>query len=62
MEKYLGVVWLFATVISWISFGVASRFWADDVNNIGMLVFTILWFVISLVLFVIGLRFRKSSS
>jgi len=62
MEKYLGLAWLIATVISWLSFGVASWFWAEDFDNTGMLVLTILWFVISLSLFVIGLRFRKPSS
>lgn len=62
MDKYLSFAWFIATVTSWISFSVASWFWADDVNNIGMLVLTILWFVISLVLFIVGLQFRKSSS
>jgi len=62
MEKYLGIAWLIATVISWLSFGVASWFWADDVANIGMLILTVLWFVISLTLFLVGLRFRTPSS
>jgi hypothetical protein len=62
MEKYLGVAWLIATIISWISFGAASWFWADNIDDMGMLVLTILWLVISLVLFLVGLRFRKSSS
>ena len=61
MGKYLGIAWLVATIISWVSFGVASWFWADDFGNIGMLVLTLLWFVISLSLFLIGLRLRKPS-
>ena len=62
MEKYLGLAWFIATVVSWISFGIASWFWADDLSNVGMLVLTILWFVISLALFMIGLRLRRPSS
>ena len=61
MEKYLGIAWLVATIISWLSFGVASWFWADDFGNTGMLVLTLLWFVINLSLFLIGLRLRKPS-
>ena len=60
MEKYIGIAWLIATVISWISFGVASWFLADDFEA-GTLVLTILWFLMSLFLFYIGLRLRKSS-
>ena len=62
MEKLLGIAWLFATLISWISFSVASWFWADDISNSGMFVLTILWFVISFILFLVGLRYRKPSS
>jgi hypothetical protein len=62
MEKLLGIAWLFATLISWISFSVASWFWADDISNSGMFVLTILWFVMSLFLFLVGLRYRKPSS
>jgi hypothetical protein len=62
MEKYVGLAWMIATVISWLSFGVASWFWADDFNNVGMVVLLILWYVISLLLFLIGLRFRNPSS
>ncbi len=61
MEKYLGPAWLIVTVISWLSFGVASWFWVDEIGNSRMLVLTILWFVISLALFGIGLKFRKPS-
>lgn len=60
MEKYIGIAWLVATIVSWISFGVASWILADDFE-IGTLVLTILWFVMSLVLFFIGLRLRKSA-
>ena len=60
MEKYIGIAWLIATVISWISFGVASWFLADDFD-VGTLALAILWFAMSLVLFFIGLRLRKSS-
>ena len=62
MEKLLGIAWLFATLVSWISFSVASWFWADDISNSGMFVLTILWFVISFILFLVGLRYRKPSS
>ncbi|MDQ2692914.1 MAG: hypothetical protein M3Y68_12830 [Chloroflexota bacterium] len=61
MNRYLQIVWLIATVTSWLSFGFASWRWADGFNR-GMLVLTILWFIISLVLFMIGFWFRKSSS
>ena len=61
MNKYLQIVWLIATLTSWLSFGFASWQWADDFNR-GMLALTVLWFVTSLVLFIIGLWFRKSSS
>ena len=62
MEKYLHFAWFIATVTSWISFGVASWNWADNVRDSGMVVLTILWFVISLVLFLVGMRFRKPLS
>ncbi|HEU0297696.1 MAG TPA: hypothetical protein VFR47_33445 [Anaerolineales bacterium] len=61
MEKYLGIAWLIATVVSWISFGVASWFLADGFEA-GTLVLTILWFLMSVILFLIGLRLRKSPS
>jgi hypothetical protein len=61
MEKYLGIAWLIATVISWISFGVASWFLADDFEP-GTLVLAILWFLMSVILFLIGLRLRKPPS
>ncbi|HSL27948.1 MAG TPA: hypothetical protein VK900_02010 [Anaerolineales bacterium] len=61
MNKYLQIVWLIATVTSWLSFGFASWQWADGFNR-GMFVLTLLWFIISLVLFMIGFWFRKSSS
>ena len=59
MERYIGIAWLIATVVSWISFGVASWSLADDFEP-GTLVLTILWFLKSLILFYIGLRLRKS--
>ncbi|HJR81080.1 MAG TPA: hypothetical protein VJ821_13475 [Anaerolineales bacterium] len=61
MDKYLKFVWLIATVTSWISFGFASWEWADNFDS-GMLMLMILWFVMSLILFMVGLRFRKPSS
>ena len=61
MDKYLKFVWLIATVTSWLSFGFASWEWANDFDR-GMLMLTILWFVMSLILFAVGLRFRKSAS
>ena len=60
MEKYLRVAWLVATLTSWISFGFASWEWADDFDS-GMLVLTLLWFTLSLVLFLVGPRFHKTS-
>lgn len=60
MEKYPGIASLIATVISWLSFGVASWFLADDFE-IGTLVLTTLWFVMSPVLFLVGFRFRRTS-
>ena len=66
MDNLLRIAWFIATVTSWISFGVASWEWADSyqgrIYDSGMLVLMILWFVMSLILFAIGLRFRKSSS
>lgn len=61
MEKYLGIAWLVATIVSWLSFGVASWFLADRFE-IGTLILTILWFLMSIILFFIGLRLRKPSS
>ena len=61
MNKFLGFAWLIATVTSWISFGVASWEWADNPDS-AMLTLTILWFAMSLVLFLIGLRLNKPSS
>jgi len=61
MERHLGPAWLIVTVISWLSFGVASWFWVDEIGNSRMLLLTILWFVISLLLFIAGLRYRNSS-
>ena len=66
MDRYLGFVWFVATVTSWISFGFASWEWADSygsgIHDSGMLVLMILWFVMSLVLFLVGLGLRKTSS
>ena len=61
MDKYLKMAWFIATVTSWISFGVASWEWANHFDR-GMLILMILWFAISIILFMIGLRFRKPSS
>lgn len=61
MNTLLRIAWFIATVTSWISFGVASWEWADSFD-LGMLVLTLLWFVMSLILFAVGLRFHKSSS
>lgn len=61
MEKYISVAWLIATVTAWISFSVASWFLADDFET-GTLILTILWFLMSIFLFLIGLRLRKPSS
>jgi hypothetical protein len=60
MEKYLSVAWLVATITSWLSFGFASWEWADSYDT-GMLTLTILWFVMSVILFLVGLRYRKTS-
>lgn len=66
MEKLIHFFWFIATVTSWISFGVASWEWADSysggIHDNGMLVLMILWFVMSIVLFLVGLRLRKASS
>jgi hypothetical protein len=66
MDKLIGFFWFIATVTSWVSFGFASWEWADSydggIYDSGMLVLMILWFVMSLVLFVVGLRLRKPSS
>jgi hypothetical protein len=61
MEKYLGIAWLVATVIPWVSFGVASWFLADRFEP-GTRVLAILWFLMSVILFWIGLRLRRPSS
>lgn len=61
MEKYINIAWLIATVTSWISFSVASWFLADDFEP-GTLILTILWFLMSIFLFLIGLRLRKPSA
>ncbi len=60
MENYLSIAWLVATITSWLSFGFASWELADGYDP-GMLALTVLWFVISLGLFLIGLRYRKIS-
>jgi hypothetical protein len=66
MDKFIGFFWFIAMVTSWVSFGFASWEWADGYKSgsydSGMLVLMILWFVMSLVLFLIGLRLRKPSS
>ena len=61
MDKFLGFAWLVATVTSWISFGVASWELADRLET-GTLILTVLWFLMSVILFWIGLQLRKSSS
>ena len=66
MDKLIGFFWFIATVTSWISFGFASWKWAESyqggIYDSGMFVLMVLWFVISLVLFLVGLRLRKTSS
>lgn len=61
MDTYLKIAWFIATSTSWISFCIASWEWADSPDR-GMLMLTILWFVMSLILFVVGMLFRRSSS
>lgn len=61
MDKFIGIAWLIAAVTSWISFGVASWTLADDFET-GTLVLTILWFLMSIFLFLIGLRLRRPPS
>jgi len=65
MDKLIGFFWFIAMVTSWVSFGFASWEWADSyksgIYDSGMLVLMILWFVMSLILFLIGLRLRKPS-
>ncbi len=61
MDTLLRIAWFIATVTSWLSFGFASWEWAGSSDH-NMLTLMILWFVISLLLFFVGLRFRKSSS
>ena len=60
MEKYLRFAWLIATITAWLSFGAASWNWAENLDNPGMRTLTILWLVISLVMFLVGMHFRKS--
>ena len=66
MDKLIGFFWFIAMVTSWVSFGFASWEWAgsyrDGLYDSGMLVLMLLWFVLSLILFFIGLRLRKPSS
>ena len=62
MEKYVNVTWAFATMISWLSFGTASWFWANEYPDTGLGLLTILWFAISLVLFFIGYRLRNKQN
>jgi len=61
MDTLLRIAWFIATVTSWLSFGFASWEWADSLDR-GMLTLMILWFMMSLLLFLVGLRFRRSSS
>jgi hypothetical protein len=61
MDTLLRIAWFIATVTSWLSFGFASWEWAGNSNR-GMFSLMILWFVMSLLLFLVGLRFRRSSS
>jgi hypothetical protein len=60
VDKYFRFAWFIAIITSWISFGFASWQWADSFDR-GMLTLMIIWFVLSLVLFAVGLLFRKSS-
>ena len=60
MDKYLSIAWLVATITSWFSFGFAFWEWADSYDP-AMLALTILWFVMSVILFLVGLRYRKTS-
>lgn len=62
MEKFINFAWLIATTTSWISFAVASWFWADDSFDRGLAILTILWFVMSIVLFVIGYKMRNQQN
>ena len=66
MDKLISFFWFIATVTSWVSFGFASWEWADSYGvgkqDGGMFLLMILWFVMSLVLFLVGLRLRKTSS
>ncbi|HMZ07333.1 MAG TPA: hypothetical protein PK078_06915 [Anaerolineales bacterium] len=57
MNKYIGITWLVVTLISWVNFAVASWFWVDDMEP-GLLVLVVLWFVISLILFLTGWQLR----
>ena len=61
MDNYLKLVWAIVTLTSWFSFGFASWEWAQHFDR-GNLTLMILWFVMSLILFAVGHRFRKSSS
>ena len=60
MDKFLGFAWLVATITSWISFGFASWELVERFET-GTLILTILWFLMSVILFWIGLRLRKAS-
>ena len=61
MNKFLGFAWFIATVTSWISFGFASWELAERFET-STLILTILWFLMSVILFWVGLQLRKSSS
>ena len=65
MDKLIGFFWFIATVTSWISFGFASWEWAESyhvgIYDSGMLFLMVLLCVMSLVLFLVGLRLRISS-
>jgi len=59
MKKFLNIAWLIAITTSWISFAVATWFWADKPYDYGLLMLMIIWFVVSLVLFLVGYRLRN---
>ena len=61
MDKFLSFAWLVATITSWISFGFASWELADSFET-STLLLTVLWFLMSVILFWVGLQLRKSSS
>jgi hypothetical protein len=66
VDKLVSFFWFIAAVRSWVSFGVASWEWADSyhdgIYDTGMLFLMLFWFVMSLVLFLVGLRLRKPSA